>query len=67
MSGVTDWYSTLNKPWFTPPDYIFGPVRTVLFILMGFSLYLLISHGWENQTVKSGIVLFGAQLRINFL
>jgi len=67
MSGVTDWYSTLNKPWFTPPDYIFGPVRTVLFILMGFSLYLFISHGWENQTVKSGIVLFGAQLGVNLL
>jgi len=29
---------------------------------MGFSLYRFISHGWENQTVKSGIVLFGAQL-----
>jgi len=67
MSGVTDWYSTLNKPWFTPPGYVFGPVWTVLYILMGISLYLVISHGWENETVKTGIVLFGAQLGVNLL
>jgi tryptophan-rich sensory protein len=67
MSGVTDWYSTFNKPRFTPPDYVFGPVLTVLYILMGISLYLVISHGWENETVKTGIVLFGAQLRVNLL
>ena len=67
MSGVTDWYSTLNKPWFTPPDYVFGPVWTVLYILMGISLYLVISQGWENETVKTGIILFAAQLGVNLL
>ena len=67
MSGVTDWYGTLNKPWFTPPDYVFGPVWTVLYILMGISLYLVIIQGWENKTVKNGIILFGAQLGVNLL
>ena len=67
MSGVTDWYSTLNKPWFTPPDYVFGPVWTVLYILMGISLYLVIIQGWENETVKTGIILFAAQLGVNLL
>ena len=67
MSGVTDWYSTLNKPWFTPPDYVFGPVWTVLYILMGISLYLVIMQGWENETVKTGIILFAAQLGVNLL
>jgi benzodiazapine receptor len=66
-SGVTDWYSTLNKPWFTPPDYVFGPVWTVLYILMGISLYLIVNQGWENGTVKTGIVLFAAQLGVNLL
>ena len=67
MSGVNDWYTTLNKPWFTPPDYVFGPVWTVLYILMGISLYLVIIQGWENETVKTGIVLFAAQLGVNLL
>jgi tryptophan-rich sensory protein len=67
MSGVTDWYTTLNKPWFTPPDYVFGPVWTVLYILMGISLYLVVIQGWENETVKTGIILFAAQLGVNLL
>ena len=67
MSGVTDWYSTLNKPWFTPPDSVFGPVWTILYILMGISLYLVLSQGWENETVKTGSILFGAQLGVNLL
>jgi len=67
MSGVTDWYRTLNKPWFTPPDYVFGPVWTVLYILMGISLYLVIMQGWENKPVKNGSILFGAQLGVNLL
>jgi tryptophan-rich sensory protein len=67
MSGVTDWYTTLNKPWFTPPDYVFGPVWTVLYILMGISLYLVVIQGWENETVKTGIILFAAQLGANLL
>jgi translocator protein len=67
VAGVSGWYTTLNKPWFTPPDYVFGPVWTVLYILMGISLYLIISRGWENKTVKTGIVLFAAQLGVNLL
>jgi tryptophan-rich sensory protein len=67
MSGVTGWYTELNKPWFTPPNYVFGPVWTVLYILMGISLYLVIIQGWENETVKTGIVLFVAQLGANLL
>jgi tryptophan-rich sensory protein len=67
MSGVTDWYSTLNKPWFTPPGYVFGPVWTVLYILMGISLYLVIIQGWEKEPVKNGIILFAAQLGVNLL
>jgi tryptophan-rich sensory protein len=67
MSGVTDWYTTLNKPWFTPPNYVFGPVWTILYILMGISLYLIIIGGWEHETVKTGIILFAAQLGVNLL
>ena len=45
MGDIGGWYTTLNKPWFTTPNYIFGPVWTVLYILMGISLYLIVSRG----------------------
>jgi translocator protein len=67
MSGIAGWYATLNKPWFTPPNYVFGPVCTVLYILMGISLYLVLSQGWEKKPVKHGVVLFAAQLVANIL
>ena len=67
MGGILNWYATLNKPWFTPPDYVFGPVWTVLYILMGISLYLVISHGWEKKSVKAGVLLFALQLVANLV
>ena len=45
--SIDSWYKTLNKPFFNPPDWIFGPVWTTLFILMGISLYLVWSKKWE--------------------
>ena len=67
MSGITGWYATLNKPWFTPPDYVFGPVWTILYILMGISLYLVIAQGWEQKPVKQGVLVFATQLAVNIL
>ncbi len=49
MGGIRTWYVTLNKPWFTPPDYVFGPVWTILYILMGISLYLVIPAGGNKS------------------
>ncbi len=65
MGSITTWYATLNKPWFTPPGYVFGPVWTVLYILMGISLYLIVSNGWEKKPVRIGMLLFGLQLAAN--
>jgi tryptophan-rich sensory protein len=67
MGDIGGWYATLNKPWFTPPNYVFGPVWTVLYILMGVSLYLVVSSGWEKKPVRTGVILFGAQLGANLL
>jgi len=66
MGDITGWYATLSKPWFTPPSYVFGPVWTVLYLLMGVSLYLVIAAGWEKKN-KDGAIVFGAQLAANLL
>lgn len=39
-SKIQTWYITLNKPFFSPPNWVFGPVWTILFLMMGVSLYL---------------------------
>ena len=66
MNSVNTWYKTIHKPAFNPPDWVFGPVWTILFILMGVALYLVWTHP-ESVSWKWGIVIFGVQLFLNFL
>ncbi|WP_107040101.1 TspO/MBR family protein [Brumimicrobium mesophilum] len=64
MANFQDWYATLNKPFFTPPNWIFGPAWTILYILMGGSLAII----WQIASIgryptiikfaKRGIVIF---------
>jgi translocator protein len=63
--AIPTWYSTLNKPFFSPPNYLFGPVWTLLYIMMGISLYIIWNKGLKNKKVKSAIYLFGIQLLLN--
>lgn len=65
--SVSTWYTTLKKPSFNPPDWVFGPVWTTLFILMGISLYLVWSKGLEVEGVKIAMIIFGAQFLFNIL
>ncbi len=65
--SVSTWYAGLNKPSFNPPSWVFGPVWTFLYILMGVSLYLVWSKGLGTGGVKAAMVIFGVQLLLNIL
>jgi translocator protein len=63
---IQGWYATVNKPSFNPPNWIFAPVWTTLYILMGIALFLV----WKSQTDKAvkqtAFILFIVQLTLNF-
>ncbi len=65
-SSVESWYSKLNKPSFNPPNWIFGPVWTLLYILMGVSVYLIWTSGSSSSSTLA-ITFFLIQLLLNFL
>lgn len=66
-SSVNDWYVTLNKPSFNPPNEIFAPVWTVLYILMGTAAGIVWSKGFHHIWVKTALYHFGFQLLFNAL
>lgn len=63
--AVNDWYLTLNKPSFNPPSWVFGPVWTTLYIVMGWSLYRIWCLPATPQRNKAMAVFF-LQLTLNF-
>ena len=63
--SVPEWYATLNRPSFNPPNWIFGPAWTTLYILMGISFFLI----WKQEASKvrnRAILIFLLQLMLNF-
>ena len=65
--SIPTWYASLNKPWFNPPNWIFGPVWLLLYTLMGISAYLVWEKGWEKKEVKQALYVFAGQLALNSL
>jgi translocator protein len=63
--AILDWYSTLNRPIFSPPNWVFGPIWTLLFILMAVAGWKIWSLGVKHKLVKIGLSLFTAQLVLN--
>ncbi|MFC2143906.1 TspO/MBR family protein [Candidatus Aenigmatarchaeota archaeon] len=63
--SISTWYTTLAKPWFTPPNWVFAPVWITLFLLMGISLYLIWEKGLKEKRIKTAISIFGIQLALN--
>jgi len=69
MPSIPTWYAGLAKPALNPPAWVFGPVWTILFALMGISLFLIwksISSVTQKER-RVGIILFFVQLALNML
>lgn len=66
IPAIPTWYAGLVKPWFSPPAWIFAPVWTILYAMMGGAIYLVIRNGVNSKNLK-GFYLFGAQLSLNIL
>lgn len=67
VSSIPTWYSTLRKPFFTPPNWLFGPAWTTLYILMAISLYIVWNTKSKNHIKQTGMNYFFAQLVFNAL
>lgn len=67
FSSIPTWYASLVKPAFSPPNYIFGPVWTILYFLMGIAAYLVWQKQTKNKKVKYALKLFFIQLALNAL
>ena len=65
ISSIESWYLTLNKPSWNPPNWLFGPVWTLLYVLMGIACYLI----WKSDhpMKKPLLKLFAVQLILNAL
>jgi len=66
-SAIPTWYATLVKPPFNPPNWLFAPVWTLLYILMGVSAFLVWRKGLENRQVRAALIIFLVQLILNTL
>ena len=64
FAEIPTWYASLNRPWFQPPNWLFGPVWTLLYALMGIAAARL----WSVKRADDGLKrLFLGQLFLNFL
>jgi tryptophan-rich sensory protein len=66
-TDLSHWYVQLNKPSFNPPNWVFGPVWTVLYVLMGVAAFLVWRRGLGRRDVRLGLWLFAVQLGLNFV
>ena len=66
-SEIPTWYARIQKPWFTPPNWVFGPVWTLLYAMMGISFYLIWMKGLKDKRVPQALGAFALQLGLNAL
>ncbi len=62
---IPTWYAGLAKPFFAPPNWLFGPAWTTLYILMGIALFLILLKWTGKASEKKAVGFFGMQLVLN--
>lgn len=68
MSSVKTWFPTVTKPFFNPPSWVFAPVWSILYVMMGIAAGLVWSKMDSNRNVvKKALLFFGIQLALNAL
>ena len=67
FSSIPTWYAALVKPSWAPLNWVFAPVWTTLFILMGIALFLVWREGLWRKDIKIAVSIFGIQLFLNVL
>ena len=65
QNSVSSWFLNLNKPFFNPPSYLFAPMWTSFFILIGISLYLIITAKADKKIKQKAYILFAIQCLLN--
>lgn len=63
--SISSWYSLLQKPSFTPPNWIFAPTWFLLYVFMGISAFLVWRTGFKNFHVRESMIIFLIQLALN--
>ena len=65
--AIPTWYATLEKPAFTPPNWLFAPAWVTLYLLMGISASLVWRRGLEDTRIRTALITFLVQLVLNAL
>jgi benzodiazapine receptor len=66
ISQIPGWYRTLNKPSFNPPNWLFGPVWTVLYIMIAIAAYMVWQRRVGNPLFSKARISYFVQLLLNF-
>ncbi len=66
-ASIPTWYAGLEKPWWTPPSWIFGPAWMLLYVLMGIAAFLVWEVRHKKKEAEGALLLYGVHLFFNAL